>query len=138
MIPVRQGAARSGTCRTASLEPCAHPCQKLYQEMAHKMGALHWEAKLQQRDPEAVYPENDEFSWQWDQINNRLKYEQMRVDSDQAYSRAVLMIGVIVVNHIVSGIDAIRVVRKAQRNPVQVGMRVRVEGGVDLCVSKSF
>jgi len=96
------------------------------------------EAKLQQRDTEAVYPENDEFSWQWDQTKNRLKYEQMRVSSDQAYSRAVLMIGVIVVNHIVSGIDAIRVVRKAQKNPVQVGVRARVEGGVDFCVSKSF
>jgi len=68
----------------------------------------------------------------------RIKYEKMRVASDQAYSRAVLMIGVIVANHIISGIDAIRVVRQVQKNTVQVGLRGRVEGGVDLCFSKSF
>jgi len=96
------------------------------------------EAKLQQRDPNALYPENDEYSWQWDKTSHRLKYEKMRVASDQAYSRAVLMIGVIVANHIISGIDAIRVVRQVQKNTVQVGLRGRVEGGVDLCFSKSF
>jgi len=96
------------------------------------------EAKLRQRDPNALYPENDEFSWQWDKTSHRLKYEKMRVSSDRAYSRAVLMLGVIVANHVISGIDAIRAVRKAEQNSLQVGLRSRVEGGMDLCISKSF
>jgi len=96
------------------------------------------EAKLQQREPEAVYPENEEYAWHWDQTGSRLKYEQMRVSSDRAYSGAVLMIGAIVVNHIVSSIDAIRVVRKVHKNSVQVGLRGRREGGMDLCISKTF
>ena len=72
------------------------------------------EDMLRQRDLAAVYPETDEFNWQWDSEPSRDKYRSLRLSSDRAYSRATIVIAGVVINHIVSSIDAARLVHRQQ------------------------
>jgi len=96
--------------------------------------------KLKQRDVDALYPENEEYFWKWDSKKNRLKYEQIRMSSDGAFSNSVLVIGVVVLNHIVSGIDAMRLAIKADKKPsdLKVGFVPVPEGGMVFSVVKRF
>ena len=98
------------------------------------------QTKLQQRDVDALYPENKTYSWKWDSKSNRLKYERIRMSSDQAFSNSVLVIGIVVINHIVSGIDAMRVAIKAEkhRSPVKMGFSPVPGGGLQFYLVKNF
>jgi len=98
------------------------------------------EAKLRQRKVRALYPENDAYTWQWDSEASRLKYERLRVASDKAYSNSILVIGTIIVNHIVSGIDAMRVVRKHEmvKKEIHIGVTVLPEGGAQFSLWRQF
>jgi len=99
------------------------------------------DAKLRQRDAGALYPENKDYTWQWDSKSSRLRYVKLRVASDRAYNRSLFVIGGVILNHIVSGIDAIRVVRKNQglrKSGVKVGVIGLPEGGIILTLWKVF
>jgi hypothetical protein len=99
------------------------------------------EAKLQQRDVGAMYPEGGQYDWQWDSKDNRLKYEDIRVASDRAYANSILVIGGIVLNHLVSGIDAMRLAAKSQKqaqNRIQLGFSCLPEGGMQVMLWKVF
>ena len=99
------------------------------------------EAKLQQRDVNALYPENEEYSWQWDSEASKERYEALRLDSDNAFTRSLFIIGGIVVNHIISGIDALRIARKhdlTPKNHVQLGIAGLPEGGAVFTIWKCF
>jgi hypothetical protein len=71
------------------------------------------EAKLKQRDLNAVYPEGGAYEWRWDSNASRRRFERMRISSDRADRAALFTAGGIALNHIVSGIDAVRAARKA-------------------------
>ena len=71
--------------------------------------------KLQLRDLSAMYPETDFYSWQWDSESNREKFESMRISSDRAYNRATIVVAGILINHLASGIDAMRIVRHNEK-----------------------
>ena len=98
------------------------------------------QTKLQQRNLDALYPENREYSWKWDNKSNRLKYEKIRMSSDQAFSNSVLLLGIVVVNHIVSGIDAMRVAIKADKDTssLKMGLSPVPGGGVQLWLVTKF
>jgi hypothetical protein len=99
------------------------------------------EAKLQQRAVEDMYPEDEFYSWEWDSEASREDYERMRVASDRAYRRSIFVVGGIVINHIISGIDAIRLARKgkaAEVSSTQWGAGSLPEGGIVLCMVKRF
>ncbi len=70
------------------------------------------DAKLQQRRPNLMYPEGGSFDWHWDSEASRKRYERMRVKADQAYRNSLFILGGIFVNHLISGIDAVRCARK--------------------------
>jgi hypothetical protein len=72
------------------------------------------EAKLRQRDLAALYPEGGAWDWRWDSPSARRRYEHMRISADRAARGALFTAGGIALNHIVSGIDAIRAARKAE------------------------
>ncbi|MBN1894497.1 hypothetical protein JW906_08375 [bacterium] len=72
------------------------------------------EDMLRQRDLAALYPETAEYNWQWDSGSNRDRYRSLRLSSDRAYSRATIVIAGVVINHIVSSIDAARLVHRQQ------------------------
>lgn len=99
------------------------------------------DAKLQQRNVGAMYPETETWDWNWDSESSREAYEQMRVSSDQAYNRSLIVVAAIVLNHITSGIDAVRIARKAgpvDENPTRIGFFGLPEGGMVVSLSKSW
>jgi hypothetical protein len=99
------------------------------------------DAKLQQRNLRALYPEGGGYDWQWDGAESRRRFELMRIRADRARRNSTFMLGGIVLNHIVSGIDAIRAARKAGKRDgegVQVGVAGLPEGGGRVWLVKRF
>lgn len=80
------------------------------------------DAKLRQRSPDLMYPEDQKYYWKWDSESSQKRFEKMRLSSDKAYNTSLLVIGGLVVNRLVSGIDAIRVAKKKDKLNVQVGI----------------
>jgi len=99
------------------------------------------EAKLRQRDLDAMYPEDEYHSWEWDSDASRRKFESLRIQSDKWKNRSVLIIGAVLLNHIVSGIDAARLAAKHNsglEQPVHVHASALPEGGAVITFSKRF
>ncbi len=99
------------------------------------------ETKLRQRQFDELYPENGSYSWQWDSEVSRLQFERLRVASDTAYHRSLFVIGGILVNHIISGIDALRLAKKSRQeteNLLRIGVAGLSEGGIMVLFWKSF
>ena len=99
------------------------------------------DAKLQQRDLRAMYPEGSGYDWRWDSDESRRKFERMRIRSDRALRNSTFVIGGIALNHIISGIDAIRVARRNSRSGgegVKVGVAGFPEGGGMVWIVKRF
>jgi len=65
------------------------------------------EEHLRWRDFNALYEDNDTWAWAWDSGNNRERFENMRIASDSWRLRGSFLIGGVVLNHIVSAIDAL-------------------------------
>ena len=65
------------------------------------------EEHLRWRDFNALYENNDTWTWVWDSGNNRERFENMRIASDSWRLRGSFLIGGVVLNHIVSAIDAL-------------------------------
>jgi hypothetical protein len=94
------------------------------------------EAKLQQRNLKAVYPEDALHSWKWDGEADRRSFETMRARADRRRTASLFMIGGIVANHIISGIDAAWSAGRA--SSVRVGVAGLPEGGAVFLLTKSF
>ena len=65
------------------------------------------EEHLRWRDFNALYEDNDTWTWTWDSNDNRERFENMRIASDSWMLRGSFFIGGVVLNHIVSAIDAL-------------------------------
>lgn len=97
--------------------------------------------KLQERLLNELYPETAEYAWEWDSEDSRKEFERLRLASDSAYHSSTFIVACVLLNHLVSGIDAIRVarkVRKASEIPVQVGVTALPEGGGLVMLWKRF
>ena len=64
------------------------------------------DAQQRMRQFDKVYSDPDYF-WYWDSDANRRRYERMRIASDRAVNRSVLVLGGILANHLLSAIDAV-------------------------------
>jgi hypothetical protein len=73
---------------------------------------------------------SDDMAWKWDAPENRARYTEMRRDITHYEDYAKAMAGFIVLNHLLSGLNAIRVVKAEdnlsfhtewQRGPMLVG-----------------
>lgn len=65
------------------------------------------QAQLRDRDVSDLYPtESNEFYWRWDIEENRRRFEDMRIRSGQADSRARFALAAVLVNHLVSAIHS--------------------------------
>ena len=99
------------------------------------------EAKLRQRNLADLYPEDKQHNWQWDNKDSRNKFGALRVSSDRAFNRSLFVIGGIFINHLISGIDALRLARKEEKRhnqDIQVGVAGLPEGGMVVGVWKVF
>jgi hypothetical protein len=103
--------------------------------------AAYNQAMLQDRQPQLMYPEDGSYDWSWDSRASRDRFEKMRLSSDRFESAGLFVIGGVILNHLVSGIDAIRLAHKtgaAQSNPLQVRFAGLREGGMKVMVWKRF
>ena len=62
-----------------------------------------------EREKAQLYGEG--YYWEWESVQARKKYKSIRDRSKTAYQRAVYMLGIALLNRIVSSIDAVRQVR---------------------------
>jgi len=58
------------------------------------------------REEALIFPETPEYYWNWDSRQSREHYRKLRNQSKTAYKHADLVVGGIIVNHLVSAIDA--------------------------------
>ncbi len=71
---------------------------------------------LRWRDFEGIYTGSQENNWSWESDSQRKKFRDLRVHRDQLQQTAKFIIGAVVVNHIVSAVDALYLSRIAQQN----------------------
>ena len=62
---------------------------------------------LRWREFDNIYQLNDKWDWQWDSEDNRKKFEDHRIKSDKYALATKFVIGGIILNHIISAIDAL-------------------------------
>ena len=89
----------------------------------------HNEEHLRFRDYDAIYPMNSEWHWEWTSEEKRLQYRDYRVASDTWNLGAKFIAGSIVINHIVSAIDALYLQRISQIEAVSMQPMINMENG---------
>ena len=67
--------------------------------------------KLRDRDLEKVYNINTGYYWRWDSDLNRKEYRAIRVSSERVLNNSQFVIATIVVNRLISAINAARLTR---------------------------
>lgn len=99
------------------------------------------QAKLRERNLRDMYPEDEAHHWQWDSESSRERFKMLRIASDGAFRNSLYVVGAVVVNHIVSGIDALRLARMAEKGKdqaVHLGVSPLREGGLCVVLCRSF
>jgi len=81
------------------------------------------EQRRRDRDIEALYPESRNYQWQWDNHANRLYYDGYRIETRQIDENKIYIVGGIILNHVVSAINALRVARTHNREIEELGWR---------------
>jgi hypothetical protein len=72
-------------------------------------------APLYHRGEKQPYPVNDLWNWEWDSRESRDYYRDLKNRSKSASRKALYMVGLSIVNRIVSVVDAIKTVRAYNR-----------------------
>jgi len=67
----------------------------------------------------ALYPEDGNYFWLWDEENNRLRYDGKRIRAQEISNQDVYFYASILLNHLVSGINALRLARKHNRQLIE-------------------
>lgn len=80
------------------------------------------EKQLRDRELEKVYDVTKGYYWKWDNDMNRKEYRAMRVSSERVFNNSRFVIGGIIVNRILSAINAVRLTRMYnQRSKDELG-----------------
>lgn len=74
------------------------------------------EQRRRERNINAIYPETGAYFWSWDSRSNRFVYDGRRISSNEIANRDTYFYAAIVLNHLVSGINAMRLARKHNRS----------------------
>lgn len=65
----------------------------------------------------------DDQAWNWDSVDNRGQYVQIRTEAQNMRDYRMLAVGVMIVNHLISGIDVLRY--NAKDNKAQVWLDIK-------------
>jgi hypothetical protein len=84
----------------------------------------HNEERRRQRDVDAIYAESVQNFWAWDKDANRQFYEWQRIRAREIERREVFFIGGIVLNHVVSAINALRLARAHNRQQKELSWKM--------------
>jgi len=74
------------------------------------------EAKLRNRQFDLLYDPNSNFAWQWTSDGDRAHYKHLRIRGDAVLRNSQFVIGVLVLNRIISAISAARSVSEYNRS----------------------
>lgn len=93
-----------------------------------------------------VYTENTANYWSWDSKENRVYYDRKRLDASEIKDREIFFITGLLLNHLVSAINAVRLARRYNKNLAYQTMDYRFvlnlqnpyNGYIGLSLSKSF
>lgn len=105
------------------------------------------ERKLQDRQEEKLYDPNSIYFWSWNSESDRQKYKNLRISSDQAFNSKQFVLGAVLVNHVVSAINAARsVIAYNNKNEIlqSINFDTKILGdmynpqGIVLKISKTF
>jgi len=75
---------------------------------------------LRNREMDDLYPDDKKWSWDWDLELNRKKFEDKRIRSDQLELFATFGVGALIVNHLVSSIDALYLKRVSSKKTLSM------------------
>ena len=66
------------------------------------------EKQLRDREVQKLYDPSGGFFWRWDDDGSRIRYRELRVSSDAVFNNSRFVIGAVIVNHLVSALNAAR------------------------------
>lgn len=92
------------------------------------------EEVLRERNSYKVYNPNSGSYWKWDTDANRERYRLLRVSSDETFNSSRYIIAAIVVNHVVSAVNAVRMAISHNSNVDRsdaLNIRANVIGGLN-------
>lgn len=72
--------------------------------------------KLRDRNISEVYDPSQGYFWNWDSDVSRQRFRSLRISSDKVINNSRFVIGAIVVNHVLSALNAARLVRHFNKN----------------------
>ncbi len=85
------------------------------------------EKRLRDRQYDNLYLD-PRSQWSWDSDQNRREFKATRLASDHAGQRAMLMIGGLLINHMISGIEASRIPKESRK--ITLGTNISDEKAV--------
>lgn len=88
-----------------------------------------------ERDYESLYLSGD-YQWEWDGDSNRQDFKNLRIKADKYKHSVIYFAGAIVINHLVSAVEAARHARK--KESLQAGVEFTPEGSPMLTIIKEF
>ena len=107
----------------------------------------HNEKQLRDREVQKLYDPDGGFLWRWDDDASRLRYRDLRVSSDEVFNNSRFVIAAVIVNHLVSALNAARITiahNRAASAGQALGVRASVidglgqTSGIALTITKSF
>ncbi len=104
---------------------------QFYVDLSNYMNVYEYnDQKLRDRQLEKVYDPSQGYSWQWDSDANRQQFRTSRISSDRVFNNSRFVIGAIIVNHIVSALNAARLVRRYNNNVTESGINFRIDSSL--------
>lgn len=84
------------------------------------------EKRSNQRYFDELYDETSQY-WNWDSKDNRYTYDRMRIDATMVSNQKIYFYTAVVLNHLVSGINAMRLARRDNREMKRNGLGLHFE-----------
>ncbi len=74
--------------------------------------------KLQERQIDNLYDPNSIYFWKWTSDSDRSTYRNLRIKSDQAFNSLQFVLGAVLINHVVSAVNAARLTNKFNKEGI--------------------
>jgi hypothetical protein len=85
------------------------------------------EQRIRERDIDAIYPENRFWFWGWDKNDNRFSYDANRIETREIEQKRLYFFGAIVLNHLVSAINALRLANSYNRKLDELSLKFNLD-----------
>ena len=94
---------------------------------------------LRNREIDDLYSDDNKWSWGWDLESNRKIFENKRIRSDQLELFATFSVGALILNHLISSIDALYLKRISSNNSLSINpYKNLILGSIGYSLTLSF